>query len=273
MKYKNIVLIDFSDCSKSALKFAKKWSIRTGSTLEVIHQLNISSPGATSADSEKALYNSSLMDAEKKMNLFLAENITEGTKPHFSIRKSSLVKQIETLNSEKNTKNFIFLGLKGAGIMKRIFIGSEAINIIENTNNITFLIPNEFESEGINTLNIAVSENFSLNLLEFNLFLKQFGNEKPNLNFFSFSSSGNTSKEIEKLFSSLRELYEDYPTSFNTFPFPSNKLEGIKEIIEEANDQLLVVQRGTRYLTDHLFRTFLINELVYDGKTPLVVLP
>lgn len=36
---------------------------------------------------------------------------------------------------------------------------------------------------------------------------------------------------------------------------------------------MLVVQKGSRLLTDQLFRQFLINELVYEGQTPLIVLP
>jgi hypothetical protein len=53
----------------------------------------------------------------------------------------------------------------------------------------------------------------------------------------------------------------------------NNPFNDIKKVINNNNGQMLIVQKGSRLLTDHFFRKFLINELVYEGQTPLVVLP
>ncbi|MNE57231.1 hypothetical protein D3C80_1521830 [compost metagenome] len=53
----------------------------------------------------------------------------------------------------------------------------------------------------------------------------------------------------------------------------NNPFDDIKKIINNKNDEMLIVQKGSRHLTDQLFRKFLINELVYEGQTPLIVLP
>ena len=55
MKYTDIVLVDYSDCSASALKFAKNWSLNTGGELIIINQLDTSVPGLSSAESERSL--------------------------------------------------------------------------------------------------------------------------------------------------------------------------------------------------------------------------
>lgn len=47
----------------------------------------------------------------------------------------------------------------------------------------------------------------------------------------------------------------------------------IKDVINSKVDELLVVQKGSRLFSDHLFRKFMINELVYEGQTPMIVLP
>ncbi|NHW58665.1 universal stress protein, partial [Escherichia coli] len=49
--------------------------------------------------------------------------------------------------------------------------------------------------------------------------------------------------------------------------------EGIKKVINNNETEILVLQKGNRFVTDHIFRKFLVNELVYVGDIPLVVLP
>ena len=274
MKQRSIVLVDFSECSASALKFAYQWSLNTGAELLVLHQLQIGSPGFTSIESEKAILESEKEAATSKMKAFLDINLNEKKKPQLLISSLSLPNQIDELSKDSNLKNIIFIGLKGTGVLKRIFIGSEAIRVIENTRNMVIAIPKDCKIQSIDKLNIAVSEDFNLNLLELNFFLKQFNKPLPELEFFNFSNSGTTTKKIEDLFASLKDIYEDdFRTSCTAYKFSGNKMTGIKELVEGQENQLILVQKGSRYFTDYIFRKFLINELVYDGKIPLVVLP
>jgi len=74
----------------------------------------------------------------------------------------------------------------------------------------------------------------------------------------------------------LRELCAMFVDRFNTdFAIyeGNNPFEDIKKVINNKIDELLIVQKGSRLLTDQLFRRFLINELVYEGQTPMIVLP
>lgn len=274
MKQRSIVLVDFSECSASALKFAYQWSLNTGAELLVLHQLQIGTPGFTSVESEKAIFESEKAAATSKMKAFLDINLNEKKKPQTLISSLSLTNQIDELSNDSNLKNIIFIGLKGTGVLKRIFIGSEAIKVIENTRSMVIAIPKDCKVQSIDKLNIAVNEDFNLNLLELNFFLKQFNKPLPELEFFNFSKSGTTTKKTEGLFASLKDMYEDdFRTRCTAYKFSGNKMTGIKELVEGQENQLILVQKGSRYFTDYLFRKFLINELVYDGKIPLVVLP
>ncbi|MBK7426529.1 MAG: hypothetical protein IPI60_05615 [Saprospiraceae bacterium] len=81
-------------------------------------------------------------------------------------------------------------------------------------------------------------------------------------------------KTIEKELERLTALFKDrFNTSFEIYE-GSNPFEDIKKVINNKIDEILIVQKkGSRLLTDQLFRKFLINELVYDAQTPLIVLP
>lgn len=46
----------------------------------------------------------------------------------------------------------------------------------------------------------------------------------------------------------------------------------LKERVELTEDSFLVLQQGSRSLSDKLFRKFMVNELVFNAKTPLIVL-
>ncbi len=80
-------------------------------------------------------------------------------------------------------------------------------------------------------------------------------------------------KGIEKHLNELKEMFSDkYNTSFAIYE-GNNPFSDIKKVVNNKIDEMLIVQKGSRLLTDQLFRRFLINELVYEGQTPLIVLP
>jgi len=78
---------------------------------------------------------------------------------------------------------------------------------------------------------------------------------------------------IKEKLQTLSETYADrFTTNFAIYE-ANNRLDGIKGVINNKIDEILIVQKGSRILTDQLFSRFLINELVYEGQTPLIVLP
>jgi len=52
-----------------------------------------------------------------------------------------------------------------------------------------------------------------------------------------------------------------------------NPSDDIKKVLNNKTKEILVVQRGSRLLSDRVSRKFMINELVYEGQTPLIILP
>ena len=79
----------------------------------------------------------------------------------------------------------------------------------------------------------------------------------------------------------LKDFFNNNPdygyNLIHVFDLKKNKKEDLANcgefVINNKIDEMLIVQKGSRLLTDQLFRRFLINELVYEGQTPLIVLP
>lgn len=125
----------------------------------------------------------------------------------------------------------------------------------------------------INKLHIAVSEDFKINTLLLSNFLKLCKKDKPILHFFNLAKQKKNTPEIENLFGHLEMCFgDDYKLEFSVFE-SENRIEDVKKVISNKDEELLVLQRGSRYLSDQLFRKMMINELVYEGNTPLMVLP
>ncbi|HPV88611.1 MAG TPA: hypothetical protein PKU85_05315, partial [Bacteroidales bacterium] len=52
-----------------------------------------------------------------------------------------------------------------------------------------------------------------------------------------------------------------------------NAWRDLKKIIKQKQKEFIVVQRGSRMFLDQITRKFLINDLVYEGHTPLIIMP
>ena len=113
-----------------------------------------------------------------------------------------------------------------------------------------------------------------MNVVDLSKFLNLAGSQVRKIVFFSvitqeddYNATENYLRELVNLFSDKRE-----DTSYELF-VGRTAFEDLKRILSEKKDEFIIVQRGSRMLMDQIFRKFLINELVYEGNIPLVILP
>ncbi|MEO8961492.1 MAG: hypothetical protein ABI325_06410, partial [Ginsengibacter sp.] len=152
-------------------------------------------------------------------------------------------------------------------------LGSVAIEIIDNINNIVVAMPEEISNFSHDKIFVAVTEKHPLNILALNNFFSFLDKQATTITFFYLAKPNETTIEIEKQLRDLSKLFADrFTTTFAIYE-GNNSFEEIRKVINNKIDELLIVQKGSRLLTDQLFRKFLINELVYEGQTPLIVLP
>ncbi|TDD73940.1 universal stress protein [Flavobacterium caseinilyticum] len=272
MKKRFIILIDFSEYSGNLLKYACDWNKHVNAELLLVHQTTVLAPVFTDYDRKKSIAEQGNDEALQKLKALAKRLIPPTVKVSYCVSESNLEITLPKL-LEEAYENLIFVGLKGTGFLKKIFIGSVALEVIDNIKSIVVAMPREIATFSHEKIFVAVTEKHPLNLLELNNFLELIDKKNTRITFFYLSKPNEKTIGTEKLLRDLSELFaERFTTTFAIYE-GSNPFDDIKKVINNKIDEMLIVQKGSRHLTDQLFRKFLINELVYEGQTPLVILP
>lgn len=272
MKKRFIILVDFSEYSSNLIKYACDWSKQVNAELLLMHQSIMLAPALTDNKSRQQIAEHTNEKALQKLKTLAKELIPPTIKVTFNVSESNLHLTIPKL-LEEPYDNLIFTGIKGTDLLKKLFLGSVALQVIDNTKNCIVAMPKEIHTFSHEKIYVAVTEKHPLNILELNKFLNFIDNKNTTITFFYLAKPNEKTIGIEKHLKELKEIFSDkYKTAVAIYE-GNNPLEEIKKVINNKIDEMLVVQKGSRLLTDQLFRQFLINELVYEGQTPLIVLP
>lgn len=272
MKKRFIVLIDFSKYSNNLLKYAYDWSRQINAELLLVHQTAVLAPALTNSASWDQIARAANNDALRKLEELASAALPPFVKVSYSVSDNLFHETLPSLLAEPY-ENILFVGLKGTGLFKKIFIGSVAVEVIESANNIVVAIPKDISAFSQEKIFVAVNKKQPLNIVELNNFLDFIDETTSSINFFYLAKPNEKIRQIEKQLMGLSKLFaERFNTSYTIYE-GANSFSNIKKVINNKVDEILIVQKGSRLLTDKLFRKFLINELVHEGQTPLVVLP
>ncbi|MDP2162116.1 MAG: universal stress protein [Flavobacterium sp.] len=272
MKKRFIVLVDFSEYSKNLIKFACEWSVQVDAEVLLLHQTLVFTPALSDNESRKQHTLETNVEAMQDLKALASEHISQVNKLMFYVSEDSLNTTLKRFVAEP-FENLIFVGLKGTGLFKQILLGSVALQVIENINKSVVAIPKEIDTFLHPKIFVAVTEKHPLNILELNNFLKFINTQNTTITFFYLAKPNEKTIGIEKQLRELSDLFsERFTTDFAIFE-GVNPFDDIKQLINNKTEEVLIVQKGTRFFTDQLFRKFLVNDMVYEGQTPLVVLP
>ncbi|ERM81702.1 hypothetical protein P872_19590 [Rhodonellum psychrophilum GCM71 = DSM 17998] len=272
MKKRFIVLVDFSEHSANLIQYAYDWSKLVDAKLLLYHKTTIVSPALADNETRHSIAQMINEKALDKLKTLSKSTLPENANVQYSVSETNLLLSLQNF-LEEPFEHLIFTGMKGTGFLKKIFLGSTTIQIIENINNLMVAIPKDISSFSPIDLYVAVSENHPLNILELNRLLNFTGGKSKKITFFYFAKDNEETLGMEKQLRDLTLLFgEKYITDFEIYQ-GTDAFEKIKLVINNKTKELLVIQKGSREWTDQLFRKFMINELVYAGETPLVILP
>jgi len=272
MKKRFILLIDFSEYSSNLIKYACDWSKQIKCELLLLHQTIALAPALADVESKQQIIQHANDAALDKLNALAMQLIPPTVNVSCFVSESHIQNTIEKLLAEP-FYNIIFTGIKGTGLLKKIFIGSLTLQIIENVENIVVAMPKEISKYSHEKIFVAVTEKHPLNILELNNFFDFIDREKTCITFFYLAKPNEKAKGIEKQLNDLSKLFAARFNTKTAIYEGNNSFEDIKKVINNKEEEMLIVQKGSRLLTDQLFRRFLINELVYEGQTPLIILP
>lgn len=272
MKKRFIILIDFSTYSGNLLMYAYEWSRQVNAELLLVHQPEMLIPSFSDNETKKQIIQDAKDEALKNLKELAGRMLPGHIKVSYEISVDPLRDTVANFTDDA-FENLIFIGLKGTGLFKKIFLGSEAIQIIENTNNIVVAMPGEINRFSHEKIFVAVNEKHPVNMLQLNNFFNFIDKSSTAVTFFYLARPNEETREIKNYLEELAGLFKDRFNTTSIIYKGNNSFDEIKKVINNKIDELLIVQKGSRLLVDQFFRRFLINELVYEGQTPLIVLP
>lgn len=272
MRKRFILLIDFSESSVNLIKYASDWAIQSDADLLLVHQTAVLVPGLADVESRREITHHANTEALRKLRSLAKEIIPIDLKVSYAVSEEHLQLALPHLLTQP-FQDLVLVGVKGTGLVKKILLGSVARDVINNTGNCVVAVPKDVSSFSQSTVHVSVTEKYPLNILELNNYLKFLDERNVKITFFHLAGPNEDTEGVEKQLRELSELFSHrFETDFTVFA-GAHPFQDIKKIVVDRTDEVLVVQRGSRLLTDQLFRRFLIDELVYEGHIPLVVLP
>jgi nucleotide-binding universal stress UspA family protein len=272
MKTRFIVLIDFSSYSKSELQLAKHWADSMAADLLLLHEPIIMAPALTDGSTRDEISKYETDKALNKLKGFAIQHLPDTRRISYHVADESLIFSLQRLLGEYYY-HVVFVGLKGTGFLKRIFIGSMAIRVIDETNNAVVAVPRHSFNMSPDTLYVGIHYKYKLNTAEFDKVLHLFGGKIKHIRFMSVVTQKDSMKQTIAYLEELREQYRGERDVYVEIFKGEDAFYTLKQYMNVHADGMLVVQKGSRSFTSQVFRRFLINELVYDASVPLIVLP
>jgi hypothetical protein len=272
MRTRLIVLIDFSPNSEPLLELANVWCKEIEADIVLVHRLSGRVPILLDDLSRKQIIESEKEQAIAELELIAKKTCSESTKITYHVFEQDLTTSLPLL-LRTGYYHLILTGLKESGILKQIFLGSTIIQLIEDLNIPLLAAPLKLKPFIPKKVVAAINYRFPLHEEAFDKVLYIFQNHIKQLEFISIITANDSEIETIDYLEHLKYKYARNLIVATKSYKGEDAFKEIKTYMQKNEDSILVVQRGSRTLTDQLFRNFLINDLVYDAITPLIVIP
>ncbi|MCL6261083.1 universal stress protein [Aquiflexum sp. TKW24L] len=266
------VLLDFSAYSRVELLMAKKMNEWYGHEIVVVHQMDLPVPSLANHDLRLKIVYDHQREISREWFTLRDSIFDKFCMIKFEIIENPLLEYLEN-NLDADGLDIIMMGLKGSGKLKQIFIGSTINKIIEYLNRIVIAVPKSLENFEPKKLLVSVHPKFEFNSGGFEIFLKYIPKSIHTIEFMTVAREDDSIEEIENFLKKLSNKEYGNLTSRYIIFKGVDVFTQIKTFIADKKEYFLVVQKGGRTFSDKIFRKFMVNELVFDGSIPMVVLP
>jgi hypothetical protein len=268
-KTKWIVLIDFSDYSEVLIKFTERMCNLLELDIVFIHQVYGMAPALTDFETKLEIIEAEKLNALNKLKSITSNTLFKNAK--YIVSNKNLMSLINE-QTHKNGINVVITGLKGTGVLKQLFIGSTTTQIVNELDTLTIAIPLQKEIFIPEKLIIAAHYKYPVNKLALEQVLSIFNAKISVLEFITVITNEDNINESKKYLSGLSEYFSSFKVETIIYQ-GDNVFDEIKNHMSDNKHSFLITQQGSRTLKDAIFRKFMINELVYHGEIPLIILP
>lgn len=268
-KNRIVALIDFSAYSQTLVDFACLFSHRFAADVIFVHQIHTRIPTLADRTVHTHLLEAERTKAREHLRTLIRDEFYNGYHMEFSDRH--LLATL-TLFSSPAYHDYVFTGLKGSGPLKRLFMGSTTIRVINNYDGVSVTFPERSPAFFPERLVMAVHYKYAVNRSRLEQVMQDLAGSDVSLEFITFLAPDDDEGRASVQLESLRDTFARYTPETKVFR-GDNAFKSIADYAGASDKTFLVLQQGPRPLTAGLFRKFMINEMVYHGKTPLMVIP
>lgn len=263
-----ILLIDFSEYSENLTDFAFKISEIIEAKVVFVHHISGMAPGMADQAARDEIIKTEADDAHSNLRKLAKGRVYNDDA--FQISQKPVQTMLKELAND-HYFDWVFAGLKGTGVLKRMFIGSTALSIVDESDLLTVALPMQKQLSVPKKLMVGVNPDYPLNKYQFGALLSGLKSQIKKLEFFTILKDDEDETKADDYLSGLQAEYEAHKPTIQLYK-GDDAFDLLKERVELTENSFLVLQQGSRSLRDKIFRKFLINELVYHAKTPLIVL-
>ena len=262
-----IVLVDFSKNTENLLDFAFNLAKLNKAKVIFVHQVTGMVPALADEDSRNEILRVEIAEARLNLHDLAKGRIKEDA---FHVSPKPLLSILRDL-SNINYFDWVLAGLKETRSLKHLLIGSTTLKIIDESSLLTLAVPVHKKITVPHKLHVGVTAKFSLNKIHLDNVLRSLKEHIEQLEFFTIIKDDEDEVEPREYLLEVQKEYEAYNPQIQLYK-GKVALELLKDRMKKTENSFLVLQQGSRSLTDKLFRSFMINELVYEAHTPLIVL-
>lgn len=265
---------DFSPCAENALKYVVQMAKATKSSVEIVHEIDISSGYSASMISTDALSVVSMLEDEAKIKLkqlqeqLTDEGISSTTQIIIGNKLMFYLHEIKTDGSM-----MVVMGTKGSGSIENKIFGSITHKVIREVDYPVLVVPIEAPFEGISEIVFATdySEMDMTQLKKVTELGEHFHSNIRAVHVADGELKENTEEIFLADFEKAVRKDIDYKLLDFQLLFAKNIEDRLQTMIKEDNVDLLVLVTQKQSFFERFFGKSLTKQMVYHTKIPMLV--
>ncbi|WP_291857175.1 hypothetical protein [Marinilabilia sp.] len=260
-----IALVDLEETTSVLVSFVYKLSLELNAGVVFIHQLTGAKPSMAYQDVRAELENAQKADAWNALNRFTSSFPFKNEQ--YRIGRFDFPSVLSQLRNDVFL-DFVVVGIKESGLLKKLFLGTTILTIIDDTEFFALGVPLIREGGISRRFSFICSRKNPFNVKNLELLMQAMKRLVCIIELIPLVLDKEHSDYLEELARTLRGYAPKVEISILKEP-----LSGDCKLLNESPETVIVIQQELRRLKDSVFQKTLIHDVVYDGCMPLIVVP
>ncbi|PVW12642.1 universal stress protein [Marixanthomonas spongiae] len=267
---KNIIIpVDFSETSEYALKAGAKLAKRHGSTLHVLHMLELADSILIKSETENTNKMLFLLNvAKRNFESFLDKPYLEGIDVKPVVKHYKVFKEVDAVSKEVNA-DLIVMGSRGITLQDGIFAGSNAEKMVRNSSTPVMIIKRDPKEFDLNKVILATAMNPD-NVATFKKAMNTLKILGCDVYPVYVNTPGNDFISSKEFYEQARMFQAAGGSSDIQFIAGHTVEDGITQYADEINADLIAISTHARKGLNHFFRGSISEDLANRAKLPVM---